>query len=196
MNAIAKAGGGLTVAEFLRWSRTAPGRWQLFDGEPRAMAPPSTLHGYLQATLCFLIGVHLRDSRLPFKVFVNPGVIPAAMSAQNMRVPDLAVAAAHVVTFEAALSDPLIAVEILSPSNSADTWANVWAYTTIPSVREIVVLKTDVIGAEWLRRAPDAAWPDRPTLLTEGALTLASIGFSVDLADIYAGTSLAGLPAG
>ena len=33
-----------------------------------------------------------------------------------------------------ALADPVLLVEILSPSNQAESRANVWAYTTIPSV--------------------------------------------------------------
>ena len=34
------------------------------------------------------------------------------------------------------LADPLLLVEILSPSNEAKTRVNEWAYATIPSVRE------------------------------------------------------------
>jgi hypothetical protein len=34
---------------------------------------------------------------------------------------------------ESALTDPVLLIEILSPSNQAETWANVWAYATIPS---------------------------------------------------------------
>ena len=49
-------------------------------------------------------------------------------------------------------SDPVLLVEILSPSNRAETWTNVWAYTTIPSVREILVLHSLRIRAELLRR--------------------------------------------
>jgi hypothetical protein len=39
------------------------------------------------------------------------------------------------------LIDPIVLVEILSPSNEAETRANVWAYTTIPTVAEIVLLR-------------------------------------------------------
>ncbi len=45
------------------------------------------------------------------------------------------------------LHEPLILVEILSPSNRAETWANVWSYVTIPSVQEILVLHTQRISA-------------------------------------------------
>jgi Uma2 family endonuclease len=78
---------------------------------------------------------------------------------------------------ERALTDPVLIVEILSPSNQAATWTNVWAYTTIPSVQEILVLRSDRIAASLLRRQPDTTWPDRPIDITEGPLTLDSITF-------------------
>ena len=61
------------------------------------------------------------------------------------------------------LCDPVLLIEILSPGNQAETWVNVWAYTTIPSVREIVVFRTTAVGALMLRRNADGNWPDRPT---------------------------------
>ena len=59
------------------------------------------------------------------------------------------------------LPDPVLVIEILS-SNQAKTWTNVWAYTSILSVREILVLRADRIAAELLRRSPQGEWPDRP----------------------------------
>lgn len=38
------------------------------------------------------------------------------------------------------MSDPVLLMEILSPSDAQQTWANVWAYATIPSVTEILVV--------------------------------------------------------
>jgi Uma2 family endonuclease len=81
-------------------------------------------------------------------------------------------------------------IEILSPSNQAKTWTNVWTYTSIPSVREILVLRADQIAAELLRRSPQGEWPDRPIAITEGELALESIGFRVGLGELYARTGL------
>jgi len=107
-----------------------------------------------------------------------------------MRVPDLSVTCSSYDQEEYALTDPVLIVEILSPSNQAATWNNVWAYTSIPSVQEILVLRSDRIGATLLRRLVDATWPERPAEVTDGNLELASIGFSVPLRDIYIGTRL------
>jgi len=84
------------------------------------------------------------------------------------------------------LREPLVVVEILSPSNKAETWANVWSYVTIPGVREILVLHTAEIRADLLRRDADGSWPDNPLTLTAGdTVTLESIDFTAPIAAFY-----------
>jgi Uma2 family endonuclease len=190
MSAVAKIPVRMSVAEFLTWNPGDRRRWQLVDGVPRAMAPPNPVHAFLQAELGALIRNHLRAAGLPCDVFANPGVVPATMSAHNMRVPDLAVSCSPFQARQAALADPVLIIEILSPSNRAATWANVWAYTSIPSVREILVLRADAVAGEMLRRLPDGGWPDRPELV-ETELVLDSVGFRLALAEVYARTTVA-----
>jgi hypothetical protein len=79
-----------------------------------------------------------------------------------------------------------VLIKILSPSNNADTWGNVWSYVTIPSVREILVLHTASVHADLLRRQRDGTWPDDPAPLTAGdTVTLESIDFTTSLAAFY-----------
>jgi hypothetical protein len=82
-------------------------------------------------------------------------------------------------------------VEILSPSNQAKNWANVWAYTTIVSVGEIFVPRTDSIGADLLRRRPDGSWPRTPEAIEAGDLILENIDFKAPLTALYRTTRLA-----
>jgi Uma2 family endonuclease len=124
-------------------------------------------------------------------VVITPGVIPRVQSETNVRIPGLAVTCSGYDTEESALANPVLLIEILSPSNRAETWANVWAYTTIPSVQEILVLKTASIGAELFRREPDGSWPNQPLSFERGDLRLESIGFSFSLAAAYRTTRLA-----
>ena len=144
-----------------------------------------------KAELSRLIANHLADRASPCRVMPTPGVIPRVQSETNFRIPDLAVACSRYDAEDSALADPVLVIEILSPSNQAETWANVWAYTTIPSVQEILVLKTATIGAELLRRNQDGSWPSQPLSIETGDLTLESIGFSMPLAAAYRTTRLA-----
>jgi Uma2 family endonuclease len=182
----------MTTTEFLLWPDDPTGRrWQLVDGEPRAMAPASDAHGSIQAAFGALIFVHLRDRRSPCRVVSAPGIVPHVRADLNVRIPDLAVTCVPANPNERLLRDPVLIVEILSPSNEAETWANVWAYTTIPSVAEILIMQSLAIGAELLRRQPDGSWPSVPDRLGADAdLRLASIDATFRLAEFYATTAL------
>ncbi len=191
MSAFAKLPVRMTVRDFLGWESGDGLRYELVDGEPHAMAPAGTIHGFLQNELGRLIGNHLRERRPRCAAIANPGVVPHLLSAHNVRIPDLAVTCAKLAPGQAILSDPVLLIEILSPSNQAQTWSNVRAYTSIPSVQEILVLHTARVAAELLRRTADGAWPDEPTVAGGGVMTLSSIGFELQLADLYAQTGLA-----
>ena len=181
----------MTLREFLAWDAPSGPPWQLVDGEPQAMAPASRTHGRIQAKLSGLIDIHLTARGGPCTVIIAPGVVPRIRSDSNFRVPDLAVTCTDYQQEESTLTDPVLLVEILSPSNQAETWANVWAYTTIPSVQEILILSSTAIRADLLRRDAAGNWPERALVIEDGTLELPSIGFRTDLAALYRGTRLA-----
>jgi Uma2 family endonuclease len=190
MATLAKMPVRMSVSDFLRWESQDGLHYELVDGEPRAMAPASTIHGFLQSELGSLIRNHLRARRSGCEVLANPGVIPHLLSAHNVRVPDLGVTCSPLLPGQATLPDPVLLIEILSPSNQAKTWSNVWAYTSIPSVQEILVLHSTGIVAELLRRSAEGGWPEEPEHLIGGDLTLTSIDFQVPTAELYARTGL------
>jgi Uma2 family endonuclease len=191
MSSVLKPPDRMTVAEFLAWDAPGETCWELVDGEPIAMAPTSRTHGSLQLELGSLIRNHLADAGNPCTVVAAPGVIPRVRASENFRIPDLAVTCTRYETEEYDVSNPVLIVEILSPSNRADTWRNVWAFTTIPSVQEILLLSSTAIRAELLRRGSDGSWPGSSTVIESGDLVLESIGLTVPLDAIYRTTRLA-----
>jgi Uma2 family endonuclease len=180
----------MTVKEFLEWCPEDGQRWELVDGTPQAMAPAKLGHGALQAELGALLRNHFAERGRECRALANPGVVPLVRRAFNIRVPDLAVTCGPFEANDQHVSDPVLIVEILSPSNQSETWANVWTYTTIPSVREILILRVVTMRADLLRRRDDGSWPESPMAVTEGELDLASIGFRVPLEAIYRGAGL------
>jgi Uma2 family endonuclease len=127
----------------------------------RAMAPASTIHGFLRNELGSLIRNHLRDKANGCEVVANPDIVPRLLSDHNVRIPDLAVTCSPWAAGQATLPDPVLLIEILSPSNQAKAWSNVWAYTSIAGVREILVLRADRMAAELLRRSSQGERPER-----------------------------------
>jgi Uma2 family endonuclease len=125
----------MTVAEFLEWEPDdrSGALWQLRDGEPEMMAPASERHGSIQAQLAYLIISHLDARGSPCRVVTAPGVVPSERSEDNCLVPDLGITCAPPAG-EHLMVEPLVLIEILSPTNVSRTRSNIRAYTTIPEV--------------------------------------------------------------
>ena len=183
----------MTVAEFIDWPGDGVTKtWQLVDGEAKPMSPAATTHAAIQARIAYLISRHLDDTSAALTVFTEPAIVPKLGSDSNLRVPDVAIAPGVSVLGEIVLSGPLIIIEVLSPSNKRQTRENVWAYASMESVRDILLVESTRPGAElWVRDA-SGAWPAGPMQLgPDATLTLESIAFSRPLIDLYASTHLA-----
>jgi Uma2 family endonuclease len=183
----------MTADEFMAWPGDgAGGRYQLIDGELRAMSPASTTHGTIQGELAGFIRDQLRGLGKRCRMVIEPAVAVRVRANINRRVPDIGVSCAADAPGQIELPDPILLVEIVSPGNKDDTWDNVWAYTSIPTVSEILVVQSTRVEAEVFRRQADGTWPAESEMVAaDGTLVLTSIGLSVPLRDIYHSTYLA-----
>jgi Uma2 family endonuclease len=183
----------MTLDEFLAWDPGDEGAstWQLIDGEPVAMAPGSDAHGAIQSEVARLLGNHLFDQQTRCRVITEPGIVPRVRAGQNYRIPDIAVTCAP-PSNALMVQDPVVLIEILSPSNEAESRANIWVYTTIPTVQEILAIRSTRIEAELLVRGPDGTWPSEPAIIgPSGQVTIPSIDYTAPLATFYRTTALA-----
>jgi Uma2 family endonuclease len=179
----------MTAAEFLRWPGDGTGRrFELVDGQLRAMAPTRDIHGTIQANLTGLLFNHLRGTRC--RAVVAPGVQPRVNAANNVRIPDLGVTCAANRREDHLVVDTVLLIEVLSPGNVGKTWDNIRSYTTIPSVRELLVVDSRAVRVERLIRGSDGHWPTDAEVTKTGSVGLTSIDATFNLADIYAGTWL------
>ncbi len=117
----------MTVTEFLDWEAAEPSgaAWQLRDGEPEMMAPGSDAHGSIQGELHRLVENHLLACGGSCRSVIAPGVIPRLRSDRNMLVPDLGITCTPPAGARA-IPAPVVRVEVISPSNEAQTRANIW----------------------------------------------------------------------
>lgn len=180
----------LTIPEFLEWAGATEGIWQLRDGEPELMAPAAETHGLIQAVFSSLLIQHLDGIGSRCRVATNPGVIPKLRADRTMLIPDIAVACTPPAGRHE-MADPVVLIDILSPSNARQTRANVWAFSTIPTVRELVLVRSTSIAAEVSSRRPDGSWPDQAELLgPDDTMRLEAIGFGAKLRALYLTTVL------
>jgi Uma2 family endonuclease len=183
----------MTVADFLEWPGDGSGqRYELIDGELRAMAPAADSHNTIVMTFGALIWNHLQTTSSTCRVVSAPGIQPRVRADWNYRIPDLGVTCAPNQIGDVMTPEPLLLIEVLSPGNKTETYENVRAYATIPSVREIIVIHSTTIKAEILVRESNGDWPSNATEIYNGAvLTLSSIKASFPLVQLYASTHLA-----
>jgi Uma2 family endonuclease len=182
----------LTIEEFLDWAATVDGKYELVDGEVVAMSPTSQTHGLIFGEITGLIRDHLRKSGGRCRVVLEPGVKTRIRARHNYRIPELGVICKPPVAGTQMVAEPILIVEVLSPSNHKATWTNVWAYAANPAVQEILVIESVKVKGWLLRRQADGSWPEDPEpILINGMIVLTSIGMTVRLMDAYATTEFA-----
>jgi Uma2 family endonuclease len=178
----------MTVAEFLRWEDGTDTRYELLAGFPVAMAPPAPAHGLLAAQLCIRIGVALQ-SRRPCMVQVEAGIARPDRD-DTCYIADLAVTCKPPRRGDQLIAEPVLIVEVLSPSTGLyDRQTKVADYRRIPSVQEILLIDSASIFAEVLRREGDR-WITEIVRGLQATLSLVSIGLTAAMSDLYEGIDL------
>ena len=192
MNVAVKLPPMMTVADFLDWPGDGTNtRYELVDGVLRAMAAASDTHNTIYSTFLRLIGNHLEKHHPNCRVVGTPGIQPNVRAKWNFRQPELVITCTPNRPSVHMTPHPIVVVEVLSPSNAADTYENVRAYTTIPSVKEIFVVHSTELKVERLARGPDGNWPpDAEMIEAGGALRIASFDCEWPIESLYATTHL------
>ena len=179
----------MTVDEFLVWESGDDRRYQLIDGVIQMMAPCSAAHSALISRLSRLIDTAL-DALPRCRVGAEAGIWPPD-SRDRYFVADLAVTCIPHERGQIPTSDPILVVEILSPSTEAeDRRIKLPAYQRIPSVREIVLVAQDRPAVEVYRQSGDGDWRCDPIEGKDSVLRLGSIDLGVPLRDVYRGLTL------
>lgn len=179
----------MTVEEFLAsGAHGHQGKVELVDGIVRAMAPASATHSVIQGNLVIAIGNHLRvvgRCRVAPEAPIRPAIGPR----NNARAPDVAVSCAP-TSAPKTFDDPVLIIEVMSPSNVDDTWESIRALAPLPTLTEIVVVESEKVEVQIYRRDAKGGWPDEPEVVTEVGFQLTSIDMTMEVAEIYRATHL------
>jgi Uma2 family endonuclease len=178
----------MTLEEFLRWDDGTDTRYELIDGCPVAMAPPAEAHRILAVRLVSRIDAALAGRR-PCNAQIEPGVVRPDR-ADSYYVPDIAVTCEPNEPGRQAMLDPILIVEILSPSTErSDRRLKLPAYQKIESVREILLIDADSHHAEVYRRENNH-WGIELVRGGEATLLLASIELRISMSELYEGIAI------
>jgi Uma2 family endonuclease len=178
----------MSLDEFLCWDDGSDTRYELIDGFPLAMAPPAEAHRILAMRLGLRIDTALQNRR-PCNVQIEAGVLRPDR-ADSYYVADLAVTCRPNEPGRQAIVDPILIVEILSPSTERhDRRIKLPVYRQIESVQEILLIDADSYYAELHRRENDR-WITELVRGSSAILALASVELQVSLAELYEGIAI------
>jgi Uma2 family endonuclease len=178
----------MILDEFLRWDDGTDTRYELIDGSPVAMAPPAEAHRILAVRLVTRIDAEL-SGRRPCNAQIEPGVVRPDR-ADSYYIPDIAVTCQPNEPGRQAMVDPILIVEILSPSTErSDRRLKMPAYQRIESVREILLIDADSHHAELYRRENNR-WGIELVRGGEATLILASVDLRISMSELYQGIAI------
>jgi Uma2 family endonuclease len=186
--------GRMTLEEFLRWDDGTDTHYELIDGFPVAMAPPAEAHRILAVRLVSRIDAALAGRR-PCNAQIEPGVVRPDR-ADSYYVPDIAVTCEPNEPGRQAMVDPILIVEILSPSTErTDRRLKLPIYQAMESVREIMLIDADSHHAELYRRENDR-WGIQLVRGTEASLVLTTVDLRISMSELYEGIAIAAATVG
>ena len=175
----------MDVDAYLVWADGRAGRWELRDGRPVMMAPERAIHGLTKFAAQKALEEGLRRAGLPCRVF--PDGMTVRIAARTAFEPDALVVCPpprDLNTME--IPNPVVVVEVLSPSTAADDLGTkLDGYFSVPSVEHYLILDPDRRVMIWHKRAAAGAIETR--ILREGRLRLDPPGFEAELDGFFAG---------
>jgi Uma2 family endonuclease len=174
----------MSADEFIPWAMEQEGRFELASGEVVAMAPERAAHNLVKAEVWRALRDAVRDAGLPCQVFTDGMAV--RVDEATVYEPDASVRCGAPLEDDAVeFSDPVVVVEVLSPSTRArDAGAKLADYFRLPSVRHYLILRTDTRTA--IHHARDEDDAIATAILTEGTLRLDPPGIAITLEAVFA----------
>ncbi|MFO1149122.1 MAG: Uma2 family endonuclease [Alsobacter sp.] len=178
----------MTVSDYLAFADAHPRqRFELLSGTAVATVPGTLRHSLIAGNINSVLRRQARDRGC--QSLADAGV-SMGEDAEFFAQPDVMVRCGPMDGRRRWASDPLVIVEVLSPSTMADDRGDkLQCYLRdFPSLRHVALVDQDECRIEDWGRADEGSWPEdgaqvpRPP---EAVLDLAAIGASLPLAEAY-----------
>ena len=174
---------GMGVAEYQVWVADRPDeeRWELIDGEPVLMSPPSERHQTIVASLIRHLAPVGRDTQCR----AIPGIAALSDTMDTFApIPDVMVRCGPMLK-DGYARDPVLVAEVLSPSTmSRDRGRKTDFYRSIASLQVFLIVYQDEPRVEAWRRDADGNWMKQVRGPGE-TIDLPELGGRLAVADIY-----------
>jgi Uma2 family endonuclease len=175
-----------TADEFIAWALEQPeGRFELDNGIVVAMAPERVSHAIAKLNAAVALRQAIGTGGLSCQAL--PDGVSVRVNDRTVYEPDALVRCGPPPPGDAVeVSDPVIVVEVVSPSSRGiDRGVKLAGYFALPSVRHYLIVDTDTRVVIHHHRGEEGRIEVR--ILHDGPLTLDPPGLVIDARDIFAG---------
>jgi Uma2 family endonuclease len=130
----------MTATEFLEWATgQSEGRYELVNGEVIAMSPERNRHNLVKLDVARALRSAVAKANADCTVFTDGATI--VIDKHYAREPDAAVQCGAIDLDSLVLDDPVIVVEVLSPSSErADTGEKLSDYFSVASIQHYLIV--------------------------------------------------------
>lgn len=147
----------LTVSDYLAWAETQGegSRTELISGQIVAMSPEQVAHNRVKGRVYMLLHRVMAEAGIRGEVFTDGLAVP--IETHTAYEPDALVrCGAPLPARELKVTDPVIVIEVLSPSSQhMDTSAKLIGYFKLPSVHHYLIIDPDGRTVAHHHRAAD-----------------------------------------
>jgi Uma2 family endonuclease len=177
-----------TPEEYLDLEIDAPYRSEYINGEIYAMSGASEEHAIIAGNIYASLRPELRGG--PCRMFMNDMRVKVEAT-ELYTYPDIIVVCGEreyeVARRGMSLLNPILLVEVLSESTELyDRGAKFQHYRKIPALREYLLVAQEEQRIERYLRNDDGDWIFSEAVGPDGVMTLASIGATLRLSEVYA----------
>lgn len=178
----------LTVEEFLDACPNDQRHYQLIDGAIVAMAPPGDRHQRIAGVLAGVLFNAVQSNLPGCAVLIQGGIAPHGIKGRDHFETDITVTCEPPSDDHRGMAQtPLLVIEILSPGTDRDdVFVKLPAYQRIPSLREILYVETERVGATVYRRNVDE-WKTIELSSPTARLQLETVRLDIALGSLYRG---------
>ncbi|HEY8162220.1 MAG TPA: Uma2 family endonuclease, partial [Methylocystis sp.] len=173
----------MTVEEYLAWSESQEGRYELVDGVVYAQAAERAAHAEMKGLVFLALTNAIRKKGLECRALVDGMAV--RVGARTVFEPDAMVYCGPRLAPDAMLVDnPVIVVEVISPTSGRnDNTRKLAGYFALPSIRHYLVVDPDDPLVVHHERREDGEVVSH--ILREGRVILDPPGLSFELSDLY-----------
>jgi Uma2 family endonuclease len=174
----------MDVDAFLAWAEGREGRWELRDGKPILMAPERAAHALTKYAAQKALEAGIIRAGLPCRMF--PDGMTVRITSRTAFEPDALVVCpppTDLNTME--IPNPVIVVEVLSPSTAADDHGvKLDGYFALPSLAHYLILDADRRVMIWHKRGQAGAIETR--VVRDGVIRLDPPGLEAEATAFFA----------